>query len=450
MTLSQKISSVLIISVLIAGIIIGIFSLSTTKNSFNQYVFQTRENQLGHWEEIYKQYYLVNGSWQGIDKRPLMRGHMGGRAGKGINRQGIILADSQGHIINYPPLENVGKTIEEDMLNKGRALKLDNDIIGYIFPLEFFVPEARELEKNFTRSVLKSIILGTIAASLLAIILGIWLAHKLTLPLMSLEKASQDIAKGEFTKKIPLTSQDEIGNVAQAFNAMAEELDKSNSLRKQMFADISHELRTPLTILGSGLENALENNQTLSMEKTSVLYDEVIRLQGLIAELQNLSLLEAGQIKLNIVPIDLHEFTKNLENLLQAEAKSRNVNLIIKISEKVKYLKADPQRLKQIILNLLNNAFRYTPSAGTVSLLIFSQKEKIIMEISDTGPGIPAEDLPFIFQRFYRGDKSRDRSTGGLGLGLAIAKGYVEAHGGKIKAESTVNKGTKFIIEFFN
>lgn len=227
---------------------------------------------------------------------------------------------------------------------------------------------------------------------------------------------------------------------------MAHEIDENMRLRRQMFADISHELRTPLTVLGSKLEMTLERNEPLDPVETAMLYDEVIRLKGLVQELQDLSKLEAGQVVLNKTLIDFGAYFSDFFVLLAAEAEDRQITLTMEQSPSVKYCYADSQRLRQIVLNLVNNALRYTPEGGEVSLRAFEEGDYFVFEVEDNGVGISEDDLPYIFQRFYRADKSRDRATGGSGLGLAITKGFVEAHQGTITVRSTLGKGTIFTV----
>ena len=450
MKLSRKLSMVLITAVLTAGILISVFSLEATKSSFNQYVFKVREAQLDQWEEVYTQYYLYQGSWQGIENLRMMGGSMmrgqGQGMGWGANRQDVVLADVNGKILSHPYPDQVGKILEDSFINKGRPIEIAGKVEGYIFPQEIFIPEAREFERKFIASVLNAVVLGTLLASLIAIVFGLWLSRKLTKPLEELANVSQKVAKGDFGHYITLNTKDELGSVAQAFNKMSRELEQAQFTRKQMFADISHELRTPLTILGSRIEAALESKGMLDASQLSSLYDEVIRLQGLVKELQDLSNLEAGQIKLNIQEIDPGQFTKDLSFLLEAEANARDIKFEVFVDEKLELIQADMQKLKQIILNLLSNAFHYTQSGGFAQLILEKKGLNVVIKVIDSGPGIDKVDLPNIFQRFYRADKSRNRATGGTGLGLAIAKGYVEAHNGQISVESTVGKGTMFII----
>ena len=227
---------------------------------------------------------------------------------------------------------------------------------------------------------------------------------------------------------------------------MANELEKSTELRQQMVADISHELRTPLTVLSGKLEFTLEQNRPLEPEEVAVLYDEVIRLRGLVGELQDLSRLEAGHAMLDKTLIAFPAYFSDFQVLLEAEAESRNIDLRVDIASDVEYCYADPKRLKQIILNLINNAFRYTAEGGIVTVRVWQDKNEFYFSVQDTGIGIASDELDRIFERFYRTDQSRDRESGGSGLGLAITKALVDAHDGWIKVTSRLHEGTTFTV----
>jgi signal transduction histidine kinase len=177
-----------------------------------------------------------------------------------------------------------------------------------------------------------------------------------------------------------------------------------------------------------------------------VLYDEVIRLKGHVNELQDLSKLEAGHAVLDKTLIKFADYFEDFAVLLDAEAESRNMTLEVNLKEAPEYCYADPKRLKQIVLNLVNNAFRYTPEGGTVTIIAKEQDGDFLFSVQDTGMGIAPEDVNKIFDRFYRTDRSRDRESGGSGLGLAITKALVDAHGGWIKVDSQLNEGTTFTI----
>lgn len=446
MKLTTKISVTLMCLVSIAGLLIGMLCVEATTKSFDQYIYDLREVQLGKWGEIYLKYYVNNGnSWTGVDYYtqipsvydPFLYF---------TTSTSVVLSDEKGVVLYHPENQYIGRRLNSDMIRRGYALKVEGEVVGFIYPTDYFNPRFWTLEEQFAQTVAKAAIKGIFFISAFAILFGVALSRGITIPLKSLNKAAMRMAKGNFDKPLPVYSDDEIGELSQAFNSMAHEINEGNKLRQQMFADISHELRTPLTVLSSKLEMSLDKNRPLDPVEVSALYDEVIRLNGLVGELQDLSKLEAGQIRIEKTPVDFRNFFNDFFVLIQAEAESRHITLQLNIDEALQYVYADPQRLKQIVLNLVNNAMRYTPDGGNVVLRAYEKDEWFVFEVEDDGIGISSEDLPYIFQRFYRAEKSRDRATGGSGLGLAITKGYVEAHGGTIEVQSTLGKGTMFIV----
>lgn len=284
-----------------------------------------------------------------------------------------------------------------------------------------------QLEQDFIKSAMSAVCKGVFFTSLFAIIIGIGLSVGIVHPLRELTKATRRMAEGSFEEPLPIYSTDEIGDLSRSFNTMAQELKRNTELRKQMIADTSHELRTPLTVLASKLEFTLEQNKPLETEDVVVLYDEVIRLKGLVNELQDLSKLEAGHAMLDKTLIRFRDYFADFNVLLEAEAESRRLNLKVDLERAPEYCYADPKRLKQIILNLVNNAFRYTLEGGQVTVMAWQEENNFMFSVQDTGMGIAPEELDKIFERFYRTDRSRDRESGGSGLGLAITKALVEA-----------------------
>lgn len=433
--------------VTITGLLIGMLSVEATTKSFDQYIFDLREVQLGEWGENYLKYYINNGySWAGVayyTETPSIYDPFSYLTTSGS----VVLSDEKGTVLYHPDKQYIGRRLNADMLRKGYSLKVNGLTVGMIYPTDYFNPRFWTLEESFAQTVAKAAVKGIFFISLFAILLGVALSKGITIPLKSLNKAAGRMAKGNFDQPLPIYSDDEIGDLARAFNSMAHEIDEGNRLRRQMFADISHELRTPLTVLGSKLEVTLEKNKPLGLEEVSALYDEVIRLNGLVGELQDLSKLEAGQIHITKTLIDFRSFFDDFFVLVQAEAEDRNMTLQVHIADEVSYCYADHQKLKQIVLNLVSNALRYTPDGGTVVIRAYEKEGWFYIEVEDNGMGISAEDLPHIFQRFYRAEKSRDRATGGSGLGLAITKGFVEAHDGTITVQSTLGLGTTFTVK---
>ena len=438
MRLTSKISIVLVAVVLMTGILIGILCIENTSSAFDEYLYDTYEVMLNEWARTFVTYYTYNGnSWVGVENL--------GRFAD-LQQSGVVLSDLNGRILYYYDMSYVGKQVPSDIYSRGYILRVDNDVIGILYPAALFSETFMQLEQNFVRSAIAAAGKGVFFTSLFAIIIGIGLSVGIVHPLRALTKATKRMAKGNFEEPLPIFSTDEIGDLSRSFNTMAQELQKSNDLRKQMVADTSHELRTPLTVLASKLEFALEKNKPLEVEETMVLYDEVIRLKGLVNELQDLSKLEAGYAMLDKTLINFRDYFADLDMLLEAEAESRNMTLEVHLDDAPEYCYADPKRLKQIILNLVNNAFRYTPEYGRITIEARQEKNDFIFSVQDTGMGIAPEDIDKIFERFYRTDRSRDREKGGSGLGLAITKALVEAHGGWIHVASELNEGTIFTV----
>lgn len=438
MRLASKINIVLVIIVLMTGVLIGILSVEKTNDVFDEYLYETYEVMLNEWAQTFVTYYTYNGnSWTGVDTI--------GRL-VDLQQSSVVLSDLDGRILYHYDSSFIGRQVPQEIYSRGYILRLDNDVIGILYPAALFSDTFRQLEQNFVKSAMGAVGKGVFFTSLFAIIVGMGLSVGIAHPLRELNLATKRMAKGSFSEPLPIYSTDEIGDLARSFNTMAQELEKGIDLRKQMMADISHELRTPLTVLASKLEFTLEKNKLLETEDVVVLYDEVIRLKGLVGELQDLSKLEAGHTMLDKTLIPFRDYFADFSVLLEAEAESRKLELAVELDEAPDYCYADPKRLKQIILNLVNNAFRYTPEGGKVTIRAYQQEDQFLFSVQDTGMGIAEEDLDKIFERFYRTDRSRDRESGGSGLGLAITKALVEAHGGWIRVASKLNEGTTFTV----
>lgn len=438
MKLTSKVSLVLIIIVLMTGILIGILCIENISDGFDEYLYDTYEVMLNEWAQIFVTFYSYNGeSWSGVE--------MLGRV-IDLQQSGVVLSDLNGRILYHYDNTFIGRQVPQEIFGRGYILRLDNQVIGILYPAALFSDTFAAMEQEFVKSAISAVGKGVFFTSLFAIIIGMGLSVSVVHPLQELILATKRMAKGNFDEPLPIYSTDEIGELARSFNVMAQELDKSSDLQKQMIADISHELRTPLTVLASKLEFTLEQNKELTTEDVLILYDEVIRLKGLVGELQDLSKLEAGHTMLDKTLIAFRDYFNDFNVLLEAEAESRGMELQVQIDDKLDYCYADPKRLKQIILNLVNNAFRYTPEGGKITVTATKQGNDFLFSVQDTGMGIAPEDLDKIFDRFYRTDRSRDRESGGSGLGLAITKALVEAHGGWIKVDSTLDVGTTFTV----
>ena len=299
------------------------------------------------------------------------------------------------------------------------------------------------------------LILSGLLASAVAMVLTFFLSRRVVAPVESLAKVAQRVAQGDFSARANEGSRDEVGELSRRFNDMVGELARTEEVRRNMVADLAHELRTPLTNIRGYIEGIADGVISPSTENLESMQVEVVLLTRLIEDLQDLALAESGRLRLQIRDFDLSALVRTSVAAFQQQAQAKGISLVVEAPEPVP-VEGDQERISQVIRNLLGNAIAYTPESGRVTVSSRTGGsisgnsglggEGAMILVQDDGPGIPAEDLPNVFERFYRVDKSRSRSTGGIGLGLTIARRLVEAHGGEITVESKEGQGSRFQV----
>lgn len=264
-------------------------------------------------------------------------------------------------------------------------------------------------------------------------------------PIADLMEASGRVADGDYSIRVKERGAREVRELVRSFNAMAERLQTTEETRRNMLADVTHELRTPLTVMQGNLEGMLDGVYPLDRERVESVLIEMRQLSHIIDDLRTLSLSENGQLKLQIESTDLGDLIKQTAASFQPQADRAGITIGLALDSALPLIELDPVRIREVLENLIANALRYTPKDGSIQIKCESANQRITVSITDTGHGIRAEDLPHIFDRFYKGNDSR-----GTGLGLAIAKSLIAAHGGEIFAESEVSKGTtiRFTLPF--
>ena len=301
--------------------------------------------------------------------------------------------------------------------------------------------------QNFQRSFNESLLISVAAASLVALVVSFIFSRSILGPVSVMTNASQRIAEGHYDERVPLKGNDELNQLAGSFNQMAEQLEQVETMRRRLIGDVAHELRTPLTAIKGAAEALMDGVLPASDETYLQIHAEAERLSHLVDDLQELSRVESRAIQLKIHPADSTALIQTVSKRLQHQFDEKCVTLTPSLPHDPIMILADEDRIIQVLTNLIGNALQYTPENGTVSVSIEREKNEARISVRDTGFGIPAEYLKHIFDRFYRVDKSRSRAHGGSGIGLTIAKHLVEAHGGKIWAESAgENKGSIFIF----
>lgn len=378
-----------------------------------------------------------------------------------INAAGEITLHSGRHnpedrsFIRTEDLQQIfaGKTINlehEDPLGNrymviGQPIYHNHQITSAIY-----VMASTQSMDNSLTAVRNLLILSGVGAFLLAIGITWIMALLLSRPLIKMQQATKQIAIGELETRLDIHSKDEIGDLASAINNLAADLQRYRDTRQEFFANISHELRTPITYL-EGYAKVVKNRLYTTEEEKDryldIIYQEGVRIQRLVDDLFELAKMEEGKISLSMEWVDLKVVIDQAVQSISLKAKDKGLELVVHPAAKIPLIRGDGMRMEQIVLNLLENAVRYTEE-GRIDIHLGRTADTLSLSITDTGMGIPEEELPYIFERFYRVEKSRSRQTGGTGLGLSIVKKLVELQGGSIQVSSKRDIGTCFTVQF--
>lgn len=360
----------------------------------------------------------------------------------------LVLADAQGTVVADTAATDGATAQPPAALADGTAVTVGGEQVGTLYTLST-TEDPTSTASTFLRSANRSTWQSTLAASMMALVVGLVLFRQIVSPIRAVTLAAQRVAAGELEQRVPVRTQDEIGQLAGAFNQMADTLARNQQLRRNMIADIAHELRTPLSVIQGNLEAMLDGVLPADAQEIASLHEETLMLSRLVADLRLLSLAEAGQLSLERAPVELSALLGRVADALRLQADANQITLETEAAADLPAIQLDADRIGQVLSNLLHNALRYTPAGGRITVRaarapVSTGQPALLVEVADTGRGIAPEDLPYVFERFYRADKSRARSSGGSGIGLALAKQLVEAHGGQIGVASTVGQGTTF------
>lgn len=441
MSFRFKLLGSLILVSLVAIVAVYLIAHRSTAEQFRLYVIRGEALRLEALRSALIDYYREHGGWEGVREflaqSPLPPGMIQGW------RQRLILLSPDGRVLAAPDPRLLGQRLPKGLVQEGLSLDIEGRKVGLLLSGPVVSQVLEPLEQSFLSSVNRSLLLGGLVALAAALALGAVLIRQLTTPLKELTAATERIAAGDRELRVRIKSQDEFGQLGEAFNRMAESLKRSEELRRRMLADISHELRTPLTVIRGELEALRDGVFSPTPEKLAELEEEAKLIDRLVEDLHELALAEAGELRLERGPTDLGRLVERLAGRVRGRLAEAGLELVVELPPSLPKLELDSDRIEQVLHNLLSNAERYTPAGGRITLAVEDRPGEVVVSVADTGKGIPPEELPRIFERFYRGEQSRSRRHGGAGLGLAIAKQLVEAHGGRIWAESEPGKGTK-------
>ncbi len=469
--LAHKLGIILIATVLLSALISAMIVSYNTRSAFMELV---RENDIlaaRNLARSLEEYYAQYRSWDGIGEvldnpfammpGQMRRGPMGGMGHMdqmsprpGIQERRplfrIVLTDAGGELIahtfeNKPPEE-----LSRRVLDKGVRLSYAGETIGYLFVGSMIETAFGPFQRAFLFSVYRSIFTASLIVGIVLPLIGMLLMRRhITAPLQQLHSAAQQIAGGHYDISIAGNREDEIGALSRSFQHMAGELSAADEWKRKLISDSAHELRTPVSILQGNLEMMLEGVYPLDRERVKHLYSETQLLERLVGELQDLANAESYKTEYKQEAIDLKQMIAATVLNFRSNAEEKSVELQLQVPDDPVIVKADRDKMKQVWANILKNAVHYSPPGRPVRVELQKQADgKVMCACEDDGPGIGAAEREHVFERFYRIDHDRNRSTGGSGLGLAIVREIVRRHNGKVYFENPrVLHGARIVVE---
>lgn len=432
---------------------------ATNLDRFNRFVIDQLTSDV---QEGLTQYYAANSSWEGVQEYWQTARYTFMNPGGGPppeNREGEVrhpedrrnffaLIDTDGFVVlAAEPDYALGMRVSEELIASGTSIQYEGQVIGTMLPLPRD-PQLTPEETRFIERSNRAVLEATLIAVAIAVVLAVILSRTMARPLRQLTRAAQNMASGDLEQEVEVRSKDELGELAAAFNQMSLEVSRANKQRRQMTADIAHDLRTPLTVIAGYIESMRDGVLKPTPQRLSLIYNEIERLEALVNDLRLLSQVDAGELPIHPQSISPQTVLERAALPFQHRAEQNQISIQLHAPEDLPDLNLDEARMMQVLSNLIINAFQFTPAGGQITMSAELNNGAVCFSVSDTGQGIPPEELNLVFDRFYRVDSSRQDAGGGSGLGLAIVKALVEAQGGRVAVESVVGEGTTFRIVF--
>ena len=424
-------SYVLVILVVIGTI--SLFVMQSTEEEVEEHAERSEQLHMTRMEHLLTGYYMEG--WAGVQSLVKEMSTLYGQRVVLTDGNGIVVGDSDGNLL--------GKTFSSDWPSQTLLSAQGGTFLGTLYVSPELSAET-VLTRGLGESINRFLLWGGVLAVIVALILSFVLSRLISSPVQSLAVTARRLGEGDFSQRAQIRDQGEMGELAQAFNSMVGNLERADRLRRNLIADTAHELRSPLYNIRGFVEAIQDGVAEPDAKIISSINEEVVLLCRLVDDLRELAQAESGELKLSCQSENVTELVNHTLVTMQPKAEAKEISLSVYIPDELPPVRADFQRIIQVLRNLLENAITHTSKGGSVALTARVQDGWVEMSVADNGEGIPADDLPNIFERFYRVDKSRSRATGGSGLGLTIAKYLVEAHGGKIRVQSEFGKGSCF------
>lgn len=424
----------IILVVLIAVSVTAVVARQRTTGEFQRYVESGGNSANRRFAFVLARSYAVNQGWSDIQTEVERLAQITGER--------VVVADQRERVVGDSEQTLIGQPVRSNWPPPFAIMVAGNTRVGslYLGPLA----GPREADTAFLSALNRSLLLSALLAGLAAVAVTLALSGRIVGPVQRLTTAARRMEKGDLSTRVSVETDDELGQLAHAFNAMAGSLGKQEQLRRNMVNDVAHELRTPLTNLRGYLEAARDGLVGTDAALVDSLYDETMLLSRLVADLQELAQAEAGRLTLMRESVTLPGVVEQAVGMLRPQAEAKGVTLATDLAADLPPVDADRARVGQVLRNLLQNAFAHTPEGGSISVTAHAQAQSVLVAVHDTGSGIAPEHLPFVFDRFYRADRLHPSQTGRAGLGLAIVKQLVLAHGGEVTAASEPGRGSTF------
>jgi signal transduction histidine kinase len=403
------------------------------------FLSQPSQNAPIPFAEVLKGYYLGHGNWEGV--APVFETH------PELKSLSTLLLDKDQRVVldhRSDPVSPVGSIYEIRPGDLALDLNIKDERIGTLVISSLSLKDRFNLVRG---AMLPAAAISGILA-LFLVMVAVLLVRRMVNPLADVIYAARAVADGKFNTRISSEGPQDLRSLSESFNEMASTLERNDRERRNMLADISHELRTPLTVIRGRLEGIVDGVYSADSGQVSLALEQTYLLERLVDDLRLLTLAETRQLQFEKKNVDLTQLVQHSIEMFSAEALEKNISLSFEKNEGRFIAELDSQRTEQVVGNLIGNALRYIPNGSRIWLTLEQADESLLLCMNDNGPGVPDEDLPFLFDRFWRKDKSRSRAAGGTGLGLAITKQLVEAQGGKIGAKNLNGAGLQIQIVF--
>lgn len=455
-SLRFKITAAFMVVTLSLFALVSLFANLFLANQFKEYIINKQEQDIGNVvDSVTQEYNSMSNAWDTIGIETVgMNALEAGLIIRVKNNNNAVIWDAQTHNggMCTSILEHMasnmqsynsnfdGGYVEKNYPIQTGGIRTGSVDVGYYGPYFY-----SDVDLQFLASLNNLLLWGALISLLSCLVIGAYMARRMARPIARVVHTAGSIADGDLSGRVHEKSGTiEIVELTDSINSLAESLQKQETLRKRLTADVAHELRTPLATLQSHVEAMIDGVWEPDKERLQSFHEEIIRLSKMVGDLEKLSVYEGENLTLHYERFDISSLIGRL--LLQFESEFKNKNITLHFTQKEQFIEADKDKISQVLINLVSNALKYTQAGGNVAVEVSDHGNESAVAVTDTGIGIPPEDLPYIFERFYRTDKSRNRLTGGSGIGLTIAKAIALAHRGSISVQSKLNEGSTFLL----